>query len=179
MSEGRLTGKRILMVIAPEQFRDEELFETKSVLEGEGAKVQVACRNLATASGMLGGSARPDLLISECSAGDWDAVVVVGGMGSPEHLWPDSTLHQLLQQSHARGGVVGAICLSGAVLARAGLLGGRRATVYKTDESLAELRRGGANYIADDVVTDGQLVTASGPHAATSFGKAIADALAR
>lgn len=173
MTEKKLSGRTILMVICPENFRDEELFKPKEIFEKEGATVKIASRSLSPARGMLGGTAKPDLLISDAQAEDYDAVVVVGGGGSPEYLWPDEKLHSLLRRADAQGKVIGAICLSGAALARAGLLRGRRATVYRTKESLKELEKGGAKYTSEDVVTDGRVVTASGPHVAAEFGHAI------
>ncbi len=174
MSEHKLKGKKILMVIAPDQFRDEELFDPKAVFEQEGATVLIAARSLTQAQGMLGKTVRPDLLISEARAEDYDAIVVAGGLGSPQYLWPDQQLHSLLRKADAQGKVIGAICLSGAVLARAGLLEGRQATVYKTEDSLKEFEKAGARYINQDVVIDDRLITASGPHAAREFGQAIA-----
>jgi protease I len=173
-----LMGKRILMVIAPEEFRDEELFTPKEIFEAEGATVTIASTRLGPARGMLGGRASPDLLITDARADDYDAIVVVGGMGSPTHLWPNEDLHRLLREADEKGKLIGAICLSPAVLARAGLLRGRRATVYVTEDSLRELQRGGAQYHSADVVTDGRIITASGPHAAAEFGRAICAQLA-
>ena len=74
-------GKRILMVIAPEDFRDEELFTPMGIFEAEGAEVTIASTRLGLARGMLGESASPDLLIAEARAEDYAAIVVVGGMG--------------------------------------------------------------------------------------------------
>jgi len=166
-------GRRILMVIAPEEFRDEELFTPKEIFEAEGAEVKIASTRLGPARGMLGGSAEPDLLIADARADEYDVIVVVGGMGSPTYLWPDEALHRLLREAEQKGKIIGAICLSPAVLARAGLLRGRRATVYATADSLRELQHGGALYQSVDVVTDGRIITASGPHAAAEFGRAI------
>jgi protease I len=177
MSETKLTGKKILMVICPEQFRDEELFTPKELFERAGAEVKVASRSLGRAKGMLGGTVTPDLLISDAQADEYDAVVVVGGMGSPEYLWPDERLHHLLRAADAKRKIIGAICLSGAVVARAGLLQGRRATVYKTGDSLKEFEKAGASYSSEDVVIDDRLVTGSGPHVAAEFGQAIVDKL--
>lgn len=178
MSEKKLAGKKILMVICPENFRDEELYTPKEIFEQEGAEVKIAASRLGVARGMLGRTAQPDLLISQANAGDYDALVVVGGMGSPTSLWADGQLHALLRDAEQRGKVIGAICLSGAVLARAGLLRDRRATVYATDESLKELTQGGARYTSEDVVADGKIITASGPHASAEFARAIVSQVA-
>lgn len=178
MSDKSLSAKRVLMVIPPEDFRDEELFEPRSILEARGAKVVIAAKRLGTVTGMLGGAVRPDLLIADAEGADYDAIIVVGGSGSPTFLWNDGTLHELLRAAAAQERVIAAICLSGVVLARAGLLTGRRATVYKTRESLLEFERAGVRPTRDGLVVDGRLVTAVGPHVARQFGEAIADLLA-
>ncbi len=177
MNDIDLKGKKVLMVIAPEQFRDEELFEPKSVLEAYGAIVTVACKRHGSAAGMLGKSYTPEKLLGEVSGREYDSVLVVGGMGSPEHLWQDETLHKILQDASRANRIVGGICLSGAVLAKAGVLEGKDATVYKTTESVAELRRGGARLVDKDVVVSGKTVTANGPAAAKEFGEEVAKLL--
>lgn len=180
MAEKRdLEGRSILAVVAPKDFRDEELFEPRAALEARGARVVVASTAKGTATGMLGGHVTSTVTIDECRPGDWDAVWVVGGMGSPAHLWDHAGLHALLREVYAQGRPVAAICLSGAVLAKAGLLEGRRATVYRTDRSLAALKAGGAIYVPEAVVKDGPIVTADGPHAAKEFARALGDAVAK
>jgi protease I len=173
-----LEGRRVLAVIAPEKFRDEELLDPRAVLEARGAAVVVASTKAGTARGMLGAKVTPETTIEQCRAADFDAVLVVGGMGSPAHLWEHAGLHALLRETVAAGRVASSICLSGAVLAKAGILRGRRATVYETDGSLEALKAGGAVYTASAVEVDGRIVTANGPHAAKDFGRAVGDAVA-
>lgn len=177
MAEKTLNGIRVLMIIAPEDFRDEELLEPQQLLTEAGAKVTVASTRAGEAGGMLGAKLVPDAVVDEVKAADYHGVVVVGGMGSPTHLWNNAKVHQLLKDTHSAGRVAGAICLSGAVLANAGVLNGKRATVYVTDESVAALTAGGATYVKEHVVHDGNVVTADGPEAATEFGNALVKAL--
>src|SRR5262245_31379410 len=96
----RLKGKRVLMVIAPENFRDEELDTPRDVLEKEGAEVTVACRRLGEAKGMLGERVMPEVTVRDVKASEFDSVVVVGGAGSPKHLWNDDDLLGLIRQTH-------------------------------------------------------------------------------
>jgi len=173
----KLTGKNILMVIAPKNFRDEELNHPKEIFEKEGAKVTIGCKQMGKCSGMLGATATPNILIKDAKANDYDAVIVVGGNGSPEHLWNDSQLHKLIQEADKSNKVIAAICLSCAVLAKAGILKNREATVYETPESLKELQNGGAKFIKKDVIVFGKTITANGPAAAKDFGKAITEAI--
>jgi protease I len=173
MAEKRLAGTRILMVIAPDQFRDEELLEPKQLLTEAGATVQVASTKSAEAKGMLGALVTPDLVLADAKSADYQAVIVVGGMGSPDHLWNEPKLHQIVRDLHKDNKVVAAICLSGAVLANAGVLKGKRATVWPMYESLKALSDGNAQYIEQPVVQDGKLITANGPEAAHQFGETI------
>ncbi|HEY9867763.1 MAG TPA: DJ-1/PfpI family protein [Candidatus Obscuribacterales bacterium] len=179
MAEKKLAGRRVLMVVAPDQFRDEELLEPKKIFEAEGAEVVVASTAAGEAKGMLGARVKPDKQLNEVNAADFDAVTVVGGMGSPEHLWDNSTLHGILRDMNEANKVVSAICLSGAALARAGVLEDRAATVWPMPESLKALADGRARYEEKPVVQDGRIITANGPEAAREFGQAIVKELSR
>ncbi|HEY9718708.1 MAG TPA: DJ-1/PfpI family protein [Trichormus sp.] len=179
MAEKRLEGIRVLMVIAPEEFRDEELLTPKQILADAGAKVDVASTRDAEATGMLGATVTPDLNLANAKSQDYQAAIVVGGMGSPEHLWNEPKLHAILQDLHKNGSVVAAICLSGAVLANAGVLSGKKATVYSTPESLQALSDGRAHFTDEPVVQDGKIITANGPEAAQEFGEKIVNELSK
>lgn len=174
-----LEGKKVLFVICQENFRDEELSHPREEVAAAGAGVAVASRENAPARGMLGAVETPDLRIRDARAADYDAVVAVGGRGTPEHLWNDEDLHRLLRDAKAAGKVVGGICLSGATLAVAGILKGVEATCYATDDSRKEMRKGGAVFVEKPVVVSGKIVTASGPPAARDFGKALVEALSK
>jgi protease I len=179
MADKKLAGMRVLMVIAPTEFRDEELLEPKKILSEAGAEVIVASTQAGAASGMLGASVQPDIVIDKAQASQFNGVVVVGGMGSPTHLWNNSHVHDLLRSCHKDAKLVAGICLSGAVLANAGVLQNKRATVYATPESLQALQSHGAKYIKEHVVIDGNVVTADGPEAASEFGHTLVEVLLR
>ena len=174
MPQTDLSAKQILMVVAPENFRDEEFFEPQAVFDRAGAVVVVASTRAGRAQGSQGGTVEVAKTLAEVRAADYDAIVVVGGNGTPAHLWGDETLHALLREAAAAGKVLGAICLAGVVLARAGILSGRRATVYMTRESLLEYQQAGVRASRDPIVIDERVVTAIGPHVAREFGEAVA-----
>ena len=165
--------RRILYVIAPERFRDEELAAPKRALESAGHQVRVASTRAGEAVGMLGARVVPDVTIAQAKEADVDALVIAGGAGAPTHLWDCAPLLSLIRNLHADGKPLGAICLAPPVLARAGALAGRRATTFPTDRAIAELKRGGATYVREPVVRDGTIITASGPEAAEAFGAAL------
>ena len=169
--------KKVLMIIAQRNFRDEELREPKAILEKEGFKVVVASIMAGTARGMFGMQVNPDTTVDEVSPEDFDAVVVVGGSGSQTHLWNNSRVQEIVRASHQRGSLVAAICISPVVLARAELLRGRKATVFRTETTMSELKNGGALISDAPVVVDGKIITGEGPEAASEFGQKIAESL--
>ncbi|MBC7337341.1 MAG: DJ-1/PfpI family protein, partial [Clostridia bacterium] len=63
-----LATKKVLMIVAHRDFRDEEFFEPKKTLEGRGARVVVASSSLEEARGMLGSTVKPDLLLKDVRA---------------------------------------------------------------------------------------------------------------
>jgi protease I len=166
--------KRVVMVIAPEAFRDEEYAHPKEVLEARGAEVVTASRSAGTCRGKLGMTATATVALADIRAEDYDAVVFVGG-GGAETYFDDPIAHALVRSAHEQGKVLGAICIAPSVLARAGLLRGVRATAFETQE--ADLVKHGALWTGAPVEVDGGMITASGPDAARAFGEAIAKAL--
>lgn len=163
----------IACVIAPEKFRDEELFVPKATFEKAGYRTVIASTRIGTASGMLGGFATATCPISDLKAADLAALVVVGGSGAHAHLWGHAALHALVREMANAGKPVAAICISPAVLARAGILKGRKATVFKDRASIAELEKGEAVYEPRTCIVDGNIITASGPEAAAEFADEI------
>ena len=174
---GKIQDKKILMIVASDKFRDEELNQPKEVFHREKASVTIASTSLGEAKGMFGARVAVSKLIRDVDYNDYDAVVIVGGMGSPEYLWEDENLKELVINSNNAGKVVAAICLSGVVLARAGILKEVEATVYRTTESMSEYSKYGVKYVTKDVVKSGKIITADGPAAARNFGNTIADAV--
>ena len=166
----KLTGKKVLMVIAKSKFRDEEYLEPRKILENEGASITVASSSHDIAVGMLGAKVKPDVLLTDVKEADYDGIVFVGGGGAAEYF--DSPVaHKLALSFFSHGKLTAAICIAPATLANAGVLKGKKATSFPSSEGA--LNAHGAIVIKDDVVTDGKIVTAVGPSAAKSFGKTL------
>ncbi|NIR87281.1 DJ-1/PfpI family protein [Candidatus Bathyarchaeota archaeon] len=167
------------MIIAPRDFRDEEYKEPKAILEREGIKVVVVSTAAGTARGMFGTQVIPDTTVDKVNPAEFDAVVVVGGSGSQTYLWNNLKVHKIVQTLHQKEGLVAAICISPVVLAKAGLLKGRKATVFRTATTINELKKGGATISDAPVVVDGKIITGKGPEAAREFGTKIAESLTK
>jgi protease I len=168
-----MPSRRVLIVVAPERFRDEELAEPKRALEAAGHIVTVTSTRPGVATGTLGARVTVATSLALLDAADFDALVIAGGAGAPTHLWDDEPLRALVRSMHAAGKPIGAICLAPPVLARAGVLSGKRACTFPDPRAIIELKRGGATCGAEPVVSDGTIVTGNGPEAAAAFGAAL------
>jgi len=165
--------RRVLIVIAPERFRDEELAEPERALENAGHHVTVTSTRPGTARGMFGARVKIATSLALLDANNFDALMIAGGSGSSDHLWNHQPLIELIQAMHGAGKPIGAICLAPPVLARAGALSGKRATTFPDPRAIIELKRGGATFVEELVVPDGTIITGNGPEAATAFGAAL------
>jgi protease I len=164
---------RILSVVAEKGFRDEEFAIPYGILNSAGHTVDVASTSAGEAIGKLGMRVKPNLTLTQADSGHYAAVLVSGGPTTPVYIWPNEHIHKLLLRVYEKGGVVAAICLAPAVLARVGLLKGKKATVFRTPDSIREMNDGGCTLLSDHVVVEGRIVTADGPDAARQFGEAV------
>lgn len=164
----------ILMIIPPERFRDEELFVTQAELEKAGHTTVIASTRRGTCPGSRGGFANSALTLDEVNLDDYAAVVFVGGGGS-KLLFTNERAKEIARYTHAKGRVTAAICLAPVILANAGVLQGRRATVAGTEAAAIESH--GAVYTGPGVIVDGNIITANAPKASQLFGQKINEAL--
>ena len=166
--------KPVLLVIAPKDFRDEELFVTQTELERCGLTTTIASSILGECEGSKGGKAIATIALSQINTDDYSTVVFIGGFGS-RIFFDDASAIELAKNMHAAGNTVAAICVAPVILAKAGLLNHRKATVFSSEiETLESL---GAHYTGMDVTVDGNIVTAYGPQSALRFAKRIAEQL--
>ena len=164
--------KRVLIVAAQRNFRDEELFEPLHLFSESGYQVTTASTATGPIRGSEGGWARADILVAQARARDYDAVVFVGGGGALD-LHADKAAHRLAREAYEADRVVAAICVAPVILARAGLLRDRPATCFPTEAE--KLKALGAEYTDDLVVVSGRIVTGNGPAAAAEFARAVID----
>tara|TARA_Y100000310_G_C20695679_1_gene825521 strand:- start:2715 stop:3392 length:678 start_codon:yes stop_codon:yes gene_type:complete len=164
----------ILMVIAPEGFRDEEYFEVREELEKAGHKVIVASLKDTAVSSVEEKEVVVDLLINEVDVADYDALVFSGGSGADIYFDNEKVL-EMCYQTLEQGKILAAICVGPVILAKAGVLDGKRVTAWETQKKvLDEL---GAITSDSHVVVDGQIITADGPKVAREFGIKISELL--
>ena len=166
---------KAVYVVAHRDFRDEEFFVPKEILEAAGVSVSVASFEKSPAVGLHGGVTPVDLSVSEIKSGDFDALLIAGGPGIHKRF-TDADLRRAVLDFYGSGKIIGAICAAPTVLALSGILKGKNATVWKTQddgELVRTIIREGAFYHDESVIADGNIVTASAPAAAHAFGQKI------
>ena len=166
--------KKAVLIIASENFRDEELFETKLALEKAGVETTVASTKTGAVKGMLGGKAKAEMLVKDIAVGDYDAVIFIGGSGAREYF-DDQAALDIARRAKDKQKVLAAICIAPTIFANAHILRNVKVTSFISER--AKLQEVGAEYTGVPVEQDGLIITANGPEAAAQFGKAIVDAL--
>jgi protease I len=165
--------KKVLMIIAPDNFRDEEFFYTKEILEKSNIDVTVANSTGQPSKSSFGKIVTPDKNFYDVDSEEFDAIVFVGGMGTSVYFNHKRTL-ELAKEFSDAGKVVAAICIAPTILANAGVLDGKTATSFPSErDKINDV----GTFTGNDVEVDGKIITASGPKAAKEFGKKIAEAL--
>ena len=168
--------KNVLMVVAPKDFEDVEFYAPKTLLEVNGANVTVAS-TVSTALGLNGTTYNTDIMISNAKATDYDAIVIVGGTGVISSLWDDKDLRNLIKDADKEKKMIAAICAAPPILARAGLLKNKKATMFPWSDGIKELTKNGANYVDQEVVVSGNIVTGRNPDASVAFGLKLCEEL--
>jgi len=142
------------------------------------AEIEVVTAGLS--AGPVTGSRRtvilPDTTLDAELDGDFDLVVLPGGLPGADHLNADPRVHRILQRHHAEGRLTAAICAAPKVLASAGLLDGRSATSYPGALDISAFPK--IDLIETPVVVDGQVVTSMGPGTAMDFALKLIELLA-
>jgi protease I len=165
---------KALLIIAPENFRDEEYFHTKEELEKKGVDVKTASKTTDECRGMLGGIVIPDMALKDVIVDDYDSIAFVGGAGSSVYF-DDPAVQLIAEEFIDKGKITAAICIAPSILANAGLLKGKNVTSFASQQE--NLLEKGAEWTGEPVTIDGQIITANGPKAARAFGQAIARAV--
>ena len=118
----------------------------------------------------------PDLTLDAALGQAFDMIVLPGGLPGADHLDNDERVTSLLKQMADDGKYTAAICAAPKVLARTGLLDGKRATSYPG--TLNPDTVPGLDYVEQAVVTDGKVITSRGPGTAMDFALHLIEILA-
>src|SRR3569623_182097 len=166
-----------VLIVATDGFEEWELFGPRQNLQQRGADVVLASLKRdpiqATVHDDPGKTIRPDLTIDEASPDDFDALILPGGVRTPDQLRLHGNVIALVRRFAEQGKPVGAICHGPWLLVEADLVRGRTATSWPSIRT--DLRNAGAKVVDQAAVTDGNIVTSRTPADVAAFTNAVID----
>ncbi len=164
-------NKQAALIIAQKDFHDGELQDLKTVLTQRKIGVVVVAKTRFRAVGLLGTDIKPDLAIGELEVKNFSAVIFIGGPGCAQYL-TDQVAWTILHDCKKAKTVIAGSALAPTILANAGILIGKTATAFSTEED--ELKNKGAAYTGMPVETDDLVVTSKDSRDAKKLAEAVA-----
>ena len=172
----KLAGKRIA-ILAENMYQEMELWVPYYRLKEEGAEVKVVgAAGAKSYASKHGYPVNVDVQADQVKAVEFDAVIVPGGY-APDVMRRHPAMVTLVREAAQQGKVVAAICHAGWMLVSAGILKGRKATSFFSIKD--DLVAAGANWVDEEVVVDGNLITSRRPDDLPAFCRAIVAALSK
>ena len=163
-TSNKLSGKRVA-ILATDGFEQSELTEPKKALERAGATTEIISLRAGAIRGWAenhwGQSIAVDRSIDSAQVGDFDALVLPGGVMNPDKLRRNEKVLKFVRGFFEEGKPVGAICHGPWTLIDAGVVSGRRMTSYESIQT--DLKNAGAQWADEEVIVDNGLVTSRKP----------------
>ena len=165
---------QLIAVLVEDLYQDLEVWYPIYRFREAGLKVLAVGNGKPAYTGKYGTSDQADKQISEVNPKDFAAVIIPGGW-APEKLRMSKPLLHFVRAMHEQGKVVASICHGGWVLASAEIVKGKRVTSYEAIRD--DLCHAGANFVDEEVVQDGNLITSRKPDDLPAFCRTILAAL--
>jgi protease I len=168
---GKLDGKRIAFLVAPEGIEQVELTEPWKAVENAGGSPEListeaghvqAFNHLETAD-----TFRVDRTVEEADASEYDALVLPGGVANPDFLRMDENAVAFARAFFEQSKPVGVICHGPWTLVEADVLRGRTITSWPSLQT--DIRNAGGTWVDEEVVVDHGLVSSRNPDDLPAF----------
>ncbi len=171
----KLKGKRVLIPVE-KMFNDLEFWYPYYRLKEEGAEVVVVGTGTSdTYEGKSGTTTSVDTRADKVNTGEFDAIVIPGGY-APDYMRRYPVMVNLVRDIHDAGKVVAAICHAGWMLASADVLKGAKVTSVSAIRD--DLKNAGADWVDEEVVVSGNLITSRNPDDLPAFMRTIIEKMA-
>ncbi len=169
-----LNGMKVA-VFAENMYQELELWYPVLRFKEAGAQVTVVGPEKgATYTSKHGYPVTSDAAASDVKGGDFDAVIVPGGY-APDYMRTKPDMLRIVREANSAGRIVAAICHAGWVLASADVVRGKRLTCVPNIKD--DMIHAGANYVDEEAVQDGNLITSRRPGDLPAFCRTIIAAL--
>ena len=171
-----LNGLRVA-VLATNGFEQVELTEPVKALKQAGATVTVVSQKSGQIQGMnhdeKGDKLPVDKTLSEVKPEQFDALMLPGGVANPDYLRVDKDAVAFVKSFAQAGKPIGAICHGPWTLIEADAVRGKTMTSWPSLQT--DLRNAGAEWVDQDCVVDGNLVTSRKPDDLPAFNRRLVE----
>jgi deglycase len=175
MPTNALAGKRVA-ILATNGVEQRELVEPRQAVEDAGASTELLSLETEDIQAYHhdtepGEKFSPDKAVSKAEVGDYDALILPGGVGNPDHLRTDAHAVQFVRDFVTGGRPVGVICHGPWTLVEADVVRDRTLTSYPSVRT--DIRNAGGHVVDEEVVIDGNLISSRNPDDLPAFCAAL------
>jgi protease I len=174
-----LTGRKIA-ILATNGVEQVELTEPRKALQQAGAETVLVSLKTGSIQGMNHDEKADmipvDEILSDVSASQFDGLVLPGGVANPDYLRVDKAAIGFIRDFVTGNKPIAAICHGPWTLIEADAVRGRRLTSWPSLRT--DLKNAGADWVDEQMVRDGSLVTSRKPDDLPAFNKAIVEMFA-
>ena len=175
-----LTGLKVAILV-DDGFEQVELTEPRKALDDAGATTQIVSPRDKQVRGWKftdwGDSLPVDVKLDGAKAQDFDALLLPGGVINPDSLRTQPKAVAFIKAFFDAGKPVGAICHGPWTIIEAGAARGRRIAAWPSLKT--DLRNAGAEWMDQEVVVDGNLVSSRMPDDIPAFNRALIERFAQ
>ena len=173
-----LTGKRVAILV-DNYFEEAEFTGPLKELKAAGATVDIIAPEVGEIQGMnhaeIADTFKADKALDDVRIDEYDALVLPGGAVNADQIRMNDKARLWVKKFMDLGKPVAAICHAPWLLASAGLARDRRLTSFFTIQD--DMRNAGADWVDEEVVIDGNLITSRKPDDIPAFNRAIIEKL--
>lgn len=164
-----------IAILAEDQYEDLELWYPLLRMQEAGANVAViGMPDLRTFESKHGYPVNADRVASAVSADDFDALIIPGGY-APDRMRRHQAMLDLVRDMNEKEKIVAMICHAGWVAISAGIVKGKQLTSVRSIRD--DLVNAGAEWVDEEVVRDGNLISSRGPKDLPAFCRKVIESL--
>src|SRR5215470_17099554 len=180
MANENLRGLKVAILIE-DGFEQVEMVEPRRALDEAGAEIHIVSpRNKKVRSWVFtewGDEFPVDMPLDKARPDDYDALLLPGGVINPDKLRMQPKAVEFVKAFFDADKPVASICHGPWMVIEAGAARGRRIAAWPSLKT--DLRNAGAEWVDEEVVVDGNLVTSRKPADIPAFNRAMLQRLAQ